>query len=235
MTDVNTEHWIDRISEYLDDELDTLDRREAEAHFATCAECARALEDVREIVARAQNLPDRGPERDLWEGIAAGMEEADTGVIDLSRRREGVGTRAPRSFRFTLPQLAAAGIALALVSGGVSWSLAGTRTAVEVPVAVDPGDAVVQMASTAADITPEVAEELAELTAVLERHRDELQPGTLRILEKNLTIIDRAIEESVAALESDPLNAYLKGHVDRAIRRKVDYLREMTQIAGWTL
>jgi hypothetical protein len=55
----------------------------------------------------------------------------------------------------------------------------------------------------------------------------------VRILEKNLAVIDRAIRESVAALAVDPGNEFLVDHLEGAYRRKVDYLREATALLSW--
>ncbi len=72
------------------------------------------------------------------------------------------------------------------------------------------------------------------MEALLSEHRDELDPNTVRILEKNLGIIDRAIQESGEALAGDPGNEYLREHLDRAVRRKVAYLRDASLISGWS-
>jgi hypothetical protein len=75
---------------------------------------------------------------------------------------------------------------------------------------------------------------LARLEELVEEHRSELEPNTIRILEKNLAIIDRAIEESAAALLADPSDQYLREHLSRSVQRKVDYLRVASEISGWS-
>ena len=96
------------------------------------------------------------------------------------------------------------------------------------------GIAAVVQVSLPAGVGDSYSEELARLEALLSEHRDELDPNTVRILEKNLAIIDRAIEESGEALAGDPGNEYLREHLDRAVRRKVDYLRDASLISGWS-
>ncbi|HEU4334737.1 MAG TPA: zf-HC2 domain-containing protein, partial [Candidatus Eisenbacteria bacterium] len=65
-----TDRWTDRLSEYLDGTLALGDRHELEAHVATCAACAEALEDLRRLVALARALPAddaaRLPHDDPW-------------------------------------------------------------------------------------------------------------------------------------------------------------------------
>jgi len=70
------------------------------------------------------------------------------------------------------------------------------------------------------------AMEAAQLEALLAQHRDGMDPETARILEKNLGIIDRAIQESVKALQSDPGNSFLESHLARSVETKASYLRE---------
>jgi anti-sigma factor RsiW len=41
-----TNHWIDRLSEYHDDELTPEERAACEAHLAECTTCRDALADV---------------------------------------------------------------------------------------------------------------------------------------------------------------------------------------------
>ena len=114
-----SDQWTDRLSEYLDDELAPDERAALEAHLRQCAACGAVLADLKRIVTRARGLEDRLPDRDLWPGIAAriGATSGETPAIDL-----GAG-RMRRWWSFSLPQLIAAGIALAAMSGGAAWLL----------------------------------------------------------------------------------------------------------------
>jgi len=229
---MNGEHWTDRLSDYLDGELDELDRREADAHLASCGDCRTALEELRQVVHLAGNLVDRSPESDLWPEIAAGMKEADTGVIDLSRHMEEPGPVGRRSFRVTVPQLAAAGIALILATGALTWSVTAGHTDGLVPgAAVD--SPVTAVSAEALD--PELSSEIERLEATLNDYRERLQPETVARVERNLQVIDRAIRESLEALDADPGSALLRSLADRALQRKVEFLRGVSQVAGRAL
>src|SRR5690242_11831917 len=105
------DQWTDRLSEYLDGELDDAERVALEAHLATCAECTTVLSDLRRVVARAQALDDRPPTRELWSGIA---ERIGVSTDDLARRR------ARRRLSFTIPQLIAASVALVAASAAIA-------------------------------------------------------------------------------------------------------------------
>jgi hypothetical protein len=51
------------------------------------------------------------------------------------------------------------------------------------------------------------------------------------VVERNLAIIERAIDEARGALAADPSNAYLNRHLADAMRRKLDLLRHTTSLA----
>jgi anti-sigma factor RsiW len=210
-----THQWTDRLSGYLDDELDTDGRAAVEAHLRECEQCRVDLRQLEAVVARARELTDRPPAVDLWPAITRRLAMPVEPVTDLTQRR------ARRRIAFSVPQLAAAGVALMLLSAGAVWLTVGRD---EPPVvAVD---------STAPVTTVPVSTELAaydatiaDLQAALRLDGDRLDTATVRVLEENLAIIDRAIAEARAALEEDPASGYLNGHLGRTLLRKVDLLR----------
>jgi anti-sigma factor RsiW len=223
-----TDQWTDRLSEYLDGELLTGERTALEEHLVGCMACRATLSELRRVVARAQALDDTPPAADLWPAIA---------------RRIGAGTasdvtdlgvyRARRRVSFTVPQLAAAGIALMLVSGSVVWQVL-SRGAT--PVAVTPAPPAIAPlpdgapAAWSGDASYDLV--IARLEQLLAENRTALDTATVRVLEKNLEIIDRAIAEARAALAADPASAYLNHHLARTMRRKVDLLRQASALAG---
>ena len=134
--------------------------------------------------------------------------------------------------RLSLSQVAAASLILMVGSAAASWSLRPLASSARVDE--DTGITAVVQASLPVGVGERYSEELAQLEALLSQHRDELDPNTVRILEKNLAIIDRAIQESGEALAGDPGNEYLREHLDRAVRQKVAYLRDASLISGWS-
>ena len=55
--------------------------------------------------------------------------------------------------------------------------------------------------------------------------RQTLDPATVRVLEENLRIIDRALTEARAALRSDPGNPVLEELLLATHRKRLDLLR----------
>jgi hypothetical protein len=201
----------DRLSAYLDDELSGAERAAVERHVQGCADCAQALADLRQVVARAAALTDRPPARDLWPEIA-GRTQA---------------LRRPPRVSLSVPELAAAAVFLMALSGGTVWFLQTTGNPGRSPSgAARPGPSAtpVRFANEHYDLA------IADLERALEAGRSRLDPATVRILEENLAAIDRAIEQSRRALASDPEDTYLNRHLAEAQKRKLALLRRASAL-----
>ena len=218
-------HETARLSDYLDGELTATEWAEVDAHLADCPECARSLEELRTVVDEAGSLPELPPEHDLWPGIEAGLAPrgdrsagAGPDVVPISRARRVV---------MTVPQLVAAAIALVLFSAGGVWLAVGGVG--------EPGASPVVTAPQAAPVTTVMFTEsdraMTELEQEYRSQRSELDPETIRVVERNLAIIDQAIKEARDALASDPASGFLSAHLANAMRQKMDLLRRATTIA----
>jgi anti-sigma factor RsiW len=212
-----TDLWIDRLSDYLDDELEPAERAELERHLASCGACTATLAELREVVARAASLPPRPPASDLWAGIEPRLDPVKGVVTPFA-------PRVTRRVSFTLPQLVAAGLALMVMSGGGVWVLQHGGRATELPPVAatsqtDPATVPVAIAD------PRYDEAIADLEQALAAGRAQLDPGTVKIIEANLDAIDKAIDQSRQALAADPANVYLHGHLADARQRKLALLR----------
>jgi hypothetical protein len=213
--------YIDHFSDYLDDELDEAGRAQIEAHLAVCETCRQTLAELRAVVTQAGRLQAAEPDADLWPGVAARIGR---GTIAQFR------TAPAKRFSFTLPQLVAAGLALMVLSGGMVWvaRLGGPRT--DFPAvagqAPQPDVTPVNFADTHFD------EAISDLQQTLEAGRGSLDAETIRVLEDNLTAIDRAIDQCRRALADDPANVYLNSHLAEAKKRKLALLRRATAIVA---
>jgi hypothetical protein len=237
--------WTDKLSDYLDDELSPGERDAVDAHMATCAECRQTLDELQRVVETARTLMPRAPARDLWAGVADRMAAAPAATESAITPFR---TRRPRRISFTLPQLAAASILLAAVSGGVAWQFRGRPDAGTAGVAAPLASTAQPEGPTAdAQTRPDIHASPALITTVsladaqydaavsdlekaLEKGRGRLDAATIAIVEKNLQIIDRAIDQARQALESDPANTYLSSHLVETRRKKLDLLRRATAL-----
>ena len=231
-----SDRWSDRLSEYLDGGLGPEERRALEAHIRECEECTSTLSALRRIVAQAEALDDRAPENELWSGIAERLAPAArAGVIDLEEHRDlRRGRFAERRLSFSVAQLAAASIALMVLSAGTAWLAARSGGTTE-PVATVPGFAAPGFVSdvpvsTYADETYGVA--IAELERIVIDRRESLDTATVRIIEENLMTIDRAIAQARRALAEDPASSYLNDYLAGTMRQKLEFLRQAAAMAG---
>lgn len=211
------DQWTDRLSEYVDGELTPSERTALEAHLAACGACRQTLEELRRVVARAQALDDRPPGADLWPGIAEHI-----GVVRLAARRA-------RRLSFTVPQLAAAAVALTFLSAGSVWLALRNRPTLPSPA---PGTTAAMSNVGMSPLDARTAASVAALEQTLARNRERLDTGTVRVIEKNLGIIDRAIRDAQSALAADPANPYLNQHLAQETRRKLELLRQAATLAS---
>jgi predicted anti-sigma-YlaC factor YlaD len=223
------DQWTDRLSDYLDGELNAAERAELEEHLSGCAECSAVLEQLRQVVARAQGLEDRAPDSDVWSGVAERIRAAAS-VSDLDEHRRHKQERfSQRRFSVSLPQLVAASVALMVLSAGSSWmisksgSLAGEGT---MPAAANGTTMVAAELATSYDAA------VLQLELILEERRSQLDTVTVRIIEENLLIVDRAIGQAQRALAMDPASIYLREHLAATKRQKLEFLRQAALMAG---
>lgn len=247
--------WADRLSAFLDGELDAGEHAEVDAHLSECGDCRQLLEELREVKRRAAGLGAVEPSRDLWGGIAATVQAPaaevrsdDTRVIAFPGAGAGAGAGAQgahppsaptwRRLSLSFSQLAAASLVLVAISSTVTWSALRARDGGGEPVAETSagaeggaGGGVIAPVSTEVEPPADLARELASLEDTLAAARDVLDPNTVRVLERNLGIIEQAIQDSQRALAQDPENDFLVEHLQRVYERKLEYLREAARIA----
>ena len=241
-------HPIEQLSEYVDDELSPRERARIDAHLSECPDCRRLLEDLRVVVAAAGSVEDSPPAGDLWPAIAGRLEPRRGGprVVPID------APRGPRRISFSLPQLAAASIAIALLSAGAVWMairdgggpgalgpiasgprseepISGARS--EEPITgTREGPGVVTVVDDRAEAGHD---EYEAAVAELERLLDEaaIDPELREAIDENLAVIDEAIRQTRRALEEDPDDVYLNTHLASTMQRKVDVLQDAARLA----
>jgi hypothetical protein len=72
---------------------------------------------------------------------------------------------------------------------------------------------------------PHYDDAVADLEQALDAGRAQLDPDTIKILERNLGAIDAAIDQSRRALADDPANVYLHNHLAETRQLKLALLR----------
>ena len=230
------------LSAYLDGDMSPGEVLEVEDHLGECDSCSELLADFRAIREEARDLPNQAPPRDLWPAIARAIQDEaardprDPDVIRLHPRVPESGRESRRGIFLTAPRAAAAGLILALFSGFMGARLS-PRFAQQAPPASETGSAgtVASWVSLVGQAKPDLApaaEEVARLERILADHQNDLDPLTVGVLHKNLEAIDRAIRESLTALEEDPGNQFLESNLERAVLSKGDYLRDAASLVA---
>jgi len=218
--------WTERLSEYVDGELDATTREAVEAHLATCAACRAVCDDLRRVVARAQATRYREPTRDVWPSV-------ERAIATPSQRP----SRRPFVVSFTLGRLAAAAGLVAVIAGGLAWSIASRQsplgprmadTADSVGTAPAPGIAL----GPAAVAVASYREASRDLERALEASRGTLRPETMKVIETNLRAMDVAIAQADSALRQDPGSEYLNQYLVGTMQRRLKLLRHAVAITN---
>jgi hypothetical protein len=250
---MNCEQLDERLSDWLDNDIDTATRGMLERHVVACARCTALVSDLALIRREAAALPELTPSRDLWPAIEARIQAP---VIPLEQQR--VARSASGNGRIRQAWwLGAAAAGLVAVTAGVTYYVTkpvqpGTIASVTPAVVPTPDSSgsleIAQPPAVASAVdqpapqqeerrlasTPvrapnaeqsEYARDVEQLRTIVRQRRTELDSTTIAVLEKNLELIDRAIAESRAALERDPASDFLADQLARAMTKKVAILR----------
>ena len=112
-------------------------------------------------------------------------------------------------------------------AGDAGADLHASESVVLAPVpSSPPGGAAAVNVSMRPNASQSYAAAVADLERVLAEGRGKLDSTTVKIIEKNLAAIDRAIAEAQRALDADSGNLYLNTHLAETMRRKLDLLRQ---------
>lgn len=211
---------------------------EVRRHLAACSRCRGELEALAKLMDDMADLPrEVQPARDLWPQIAwrIGREEAKVGdeasLDDPATERAplparpGSGVRRGWGWRVDLAawQLLAASLVVALISGASVWAFLAGRGGITEPAAV-PSQWTAQQVGWV-EAYGGFDEAVADLEAALEQGRHVLGPETIRVLEENLAIIDKAIQDAREALATDPGSPVVRRILAENLRWKVNLLR----------
>jgi putative zinc finger protein len=76
--------------------------------------------------------------------------------------------------------------------------------------------------------------EIARLRGIVNTRRSRLDPYTVSVIERSLSVIDQAIAESRAALAKDPASGFLSEQLNSALDKKVQLLRTAAMLPART-
>jgi len=219
-----------RLNDFLEGLLSREDEAEVQEHLAACQECRATMQSLRGLTEELAGLPlEAEPDRDLWTDIAARIESMPQEVSDVEVIPiEAYLPPERRGRSFSLWQVAAASVAMAIISGASVWYILGAGGVESGPTVADLPTSVRTVAFDAAVSEYEAA--VSDLEALLDAGREVLEPETVLVLEENLRIIDTAIAESREALADDPASELLGHMLASNMRWKLALLRQATYL-----
>lgn len=217
------DEFLERAADLVDTVRPAPIDAELSAHLASCEACRAALDELRGLRQAASQLEPRPLPPAAWHRLAARLA--------AEPRPE---TRGPMA----RPRLgwawAAAAAALLVAATASLWVV--TRTPTPAPLAGSTADGTAGNASQGV-LVETIGNELelaaqhyekaiAGLEQVASANDSPLDPEVMATLKKNLEVIDGAINESRAALTSQPDSRLAQESLFDAFRRKVSLLQD---------
>jgi hypothetical protein len=213
---MNCHDYEEQLGDYVDGIADATTRAGVDAHLGACVRCSAIVADFEAIRAMSRELEPLTPPPRVWQALAARASRSP----------------APASGGWLggwQPALAAA-MAMLLATG--LWWIGG-RLSDGTGIADSGAMAAAQVfEAEEQNVEAQYTTAIAWLEEVTSTERTALDPDTAFVLDDGLTILDEAIGESRAALETQPDNVLVQASLFAALRRKIDVLQEMLALTN---
>lgn len=202
-----------RLSQFVDGDLAGDERAAVVAHLDTCAACRAIVADLERVRATARLLGPVTPPDHLWLEIAG---QIHPGGGSFAAPAPMAPARAPRQARVT--QWLGLAAALVVATLGV-YFVDVLRTPAPPPASADTVAHELTLALEHYD------KAIADLQVLTQKNAGTLDPSVALTLQKNLTLIDRAIVDSRTALQSNPDSEPARETLLDALQRKIGVLQ----------
>jgi hypothetical protein len=207
------------LGDYVDGTLDERSRIDLEAHLASCERCRAVAVDFGAMRQVTLALEPEVPPAHVWTRLSAAIE-AERGSTS-------------KSWGFTWQTLAASLATITLVAG-LAWIGNGLtmvtgrtgRLASASPTPAEPISLEAQFDLAEAQYTTAIA----GLESITKTEQSALDMDTADVLQANLTLIDGAIIESRAALQTEPDNPAAQESLFEALRSKLELLQDVVAL-----
>jgi anti-sigma-K factor RskA len=228
------ERTLELLDDYVEGTLPAHDERGVRRHLMQCDDCRAEERELRTLLDEAAALPPEiQPPAELWEGIAARLEPRSA-TVALAPEIPVIGPRLVRRIPWWMQ--AAAAITLVATTSVVTLRI--DRAGPPQVAAVQQQPAAQQAAAPAprtALVAFRPAEQeyqraIGDLEQMLGQHREKLAPQTVATLEANLKVIDKAIQESRAALAADPNSRELATMLSQSYDAKLGVLQRAVSL-----
>lgn len=233
---MNCDQCQELLSDFLDGTLTGAERLLLGRHLTDCAACAAVRDDLGAIVSSAQaahNFSYSPPSsRALWLRISNTLEAeraeqqqtaARVAALAATRREGFVARTLHRRWTLTLPQLTAAVVALVVAVA------AGTVFSVQSLLRPQP-PAEVKVAATTQGHRALNDQELDLLMQRIEQRKARWNPRMRDAFERNIEVIDAAVNDSLQQLNQSPHDELSEEALDAAMRDKKELLRQFAEL-----
>ena len=226
---MNCHDYSDAIAEFVDGSLDPGRQRELERHVEGCAACRALVADLKSIQAAAFTLDRVELPPHLLPALRARIAEEPL----PSTRGRLIAFPVSRAAR--MAWLAAAAALLIITSAGL-WSLTGSVPHATEPAIAnntappDPNDAVASVQAELQLATEHYEKAIQQLEQIAQTENSSLDPQVAAVFQRSLQVIDQAIGESRAALQTQPASADVQESLFDAMRSKVALLQQTVEL-----
>jgi anti-sigma factor RsiW len=238
---MNCEKCQDLISDFVDGSLSQEDRSTLSTHLEECLHCAGVRNDLESIVGfcRAHRGEYSAPpnEKALWLRIrnmieaGAGTEVAATPATPTKSRNKFWTGWTGRSWELSLPQLVASAAVIVFVvslstivglkriqSGGPGKSQASSS-----------GNAELNLAHAREIVSPQ-QQLISYWNDRVEFNKTRWSPQMRETFDRNLQVIDQAVNDSFDALSRNPDDDFSREMLNSALNEKLSLLKEFAAL-----
>lgn len=228
----------DKLSDYLDNDLNDRERTKIEAHLKTCPPCAVLRDDLARIIEASGQLPLHTPSRNVWERIHAEIAAESNVVAGPQSWWDRFGKRT-FNVSFSGRQLAASAAAV-VIAVSAFWTIRAAG-----PTALPAGSADWGNFSTATgkvDATPlaqanaqreaelnQLKSTVDEMARLVSQHQSKWSTELRETFQKKVAELDTRIGDSERAFASDHTENS-RNRVFGVYREKLELLDEFAKI-----
>jgi anti-sigma factor RsiW len=225
---MSCQDYSDAIAEFVDGQLDPARQRELERHVEGCPACRALVADLKTIQAAAFTLDRLELPPHLLPALRTRIAE-EPGPPARGRLLAFPASRAARLAWL----LAAAALVLTTTVGMLSLRTPAPSPQAQRPAETVPADANAAVASVQAELqlaTEHYEKAIQQLEQIARSDNGALDPQVAAVLQRNLQVIDQAIGESRAALQTQPASADVQESLFDAMRSKVALLQQTVEL-----
>jgi Putative zinc-finger len=215
------ERYLNAIHELVDGTLGPIRRAELELHLESCDGCRALADDLQEIARSSRSLDVLEPPERVWKSIAGRL-----------RTERGVTEPAGALGRHRRMAMLAIAAALVLAVGASLFMLrtppTPPQTSTTAPAPGEPASSNAASEDPVQSVVKELAvtEKAFQNLVEASEATNTVDPKTAAALQKNLLVMNEAINETRKALDVDPQSAPARASLYEVLKQKIQFLQD---------